>query len=63
MTDIEHFADFVYRHKESNYCMLYVKALKILGQEAKNQWTRLDVISAVIEADKKEEIDNTKYKV
>jgi len=42
------FGDFVFRYECSSFCAAYVAALKLLGEEAKSQWTPQDVIAAVL---------------
>lgn len=44
------FGEFVFKHECHSFCDAYVNALTILGEEAKNQWTREDVVKAVLRA-------------
>ena len=44
------FGDFIFRHECQSFCDAYVVALKILGEDARSQWTSADVIDAVLRA-------------
>lgn len=50
--EINEILDFVFEHSSQNYCDAYVAALKILGEEPKEQWTSDDVIDAIKRANK-----------
>lgn len=44
--ELKEILDFIIEDKV-DYCDAYVKALKILGEDVKDQWTPYDVIEAI----------------
>ncbi len=45
-------ADFIFAHTRADRTEVYVKALHLLGEEAKDQWTTADVVDAILRAAK-----------
>lgn len=43
-------AEFIFRHRCRDWAGVYVEALKLLEENALDQWTREDVIAAIMRA-------------
>lgn len=52
MSDAEQVAEFIFAHTRAHRTEVYVVALRLLGEEAKQGWTTADVVDAILRANK-----------
>ncbi len=45
-------ADFIFAHSRADRTGVYLKAVRLLGEEVKDQWTTADVVDAILRAAK-----------